>query len=114
MGDSYIAAVKDWPDYEDGSVAHRKVGSYPPNAFGLHEMHGNVGEWCGDGYSHNAYRLERGLDPLAPTGLSDSRVYRGGSFQRTGASARSSGRFPSPPSYAAADVGVRPARAVSR
>lgn len=50
------------------------VGSYPPNAWGLHDMHGNVWEWCRDGYTETP---RGGMDPLEePT--TPTRVMRGG------------------------------------
>ena len=56
------------------------VGSYPPNAWGLHDMHGNVWEWCRDGFTA---RPGGGMDPLeAPT--SPRRAYRGGCWHNSG------------------------------
>jgi formylglycine-generating enzyme required for sulfatase activity len=69
------------------------VGSYPPNAFGLYDTIGNVGEWCQDIY-HDSYNnaptdgsaWETGGDP-------EIRVYRGGAYDSSAASCRSAMRF---------------------
>ena len=54
------------------------VGSFPSNAFGLYDMHGNVWEWCEDTYHKDAYKNHHRQNPLVTSGGS-SRVLRGGS-----------------------------------
>jgi formylglycine-generating enzyme required for sulfatase activity len=60
-----------------------KVGSYKPNGFGLHDMHGNVLEWCSDWYSSDYYATSPKRDPQGPFDGS-SRVFRGGCWGRYG------------------------------
>ncbi len=57
-----------------------QVASYPRNAFGLHDMHGNVWEWCRDWYAEKTDDLAE-KDPERTVKQSDDRrVLRGGSW----------------------------------
>ncbi len=55
------------------------VGSYPPNAWDLYDMHGNVSEWCRDWYSHDYYADSPEDDPAGPV-TGSRRVIRGGAY----------------------------------
>jgi formylglycine-generating enzyme required for sulfatase activity len=57
-----------------------KVGSYPPNAFGLYDMHGNVWEWCQDWYGYDYYWESPVVDPQGPSSEAADRVIRGGGW----------------------------------
>jgi formylglycine-generating enzyme required for sulfatase activity len=55
------------------------VGSYPANRFGVHDLHGNVWEWCQDLYDANYYQHSPKKDP-ASSSDGTRRVLRGGSW----------------------------------
>ena len=63
-----------------------RVGSYPANALGLHDMHGNVFEWCADRYAE--YPAGHVTNPRGPSEGGSDRVIRGGGWYFPGATCR--------------------------
>ncbi|VTR96770.1 bifunctional serine/threonine-protein kinase/formylglycine-generating enzyme family protein [Tuwongella immobilis] len=84
-----------------------QVGRYSPNLWGLHDVHGNVAEWCLDWFSEKGYPDSAPVsDPVGPES-GKLRIVRGGSWQTGGAQCRSAARAGRPPEYQGADVGFR-------
>ncbi len=90
----------------DGYVYTAPVGRYNPNDWGLFDMHGNVWEWCSDGYSADYYKQSPVDDPQGPPGAS-SRVIRGGGWRFGPRGARSAYRSGGAPGYRSSLLGFR-------
>ena len=93
-----------------GSEETTDVGKYPANAWGFHDMHGNVWEWCADWYGdYPRLEWDRALparDPVGPA-VGSNRVKRGGSWNFTAFNARSPDRNWSAPAIRYFNLGFR-------
>jgi formylglycine-generating enzyme required for sulfatase activity len=85
------------------------VDSFPPNAFGLHNMHGNVAEWCLDYFDEDFYESAGAneSDPVCDS-VRPKIVVRGGTWSRGARYCRSAARGWRPKDYRNVSVGFRP------
>ena len=116
LADQSLDAFLDTPikneDWDDGFDKPAVVGSLAPNAFGLHDMHGNVFEWCRDSFARfdvDAQPLD-GLRSIDPKGL---KIMKGGGFHSPAREVRSAARLRNSPTFRNWDLGCRPILQIS-
>jgi formylglycine-generating enzyme required for sulfatase activity len=92
----------------DGFVYTAPVGRLRANAFGLHDLHGNVWEWCWDWYDKDYYGQSPGVDPLGPSHSAVRyRVIRGGCWLNVPRDVRSALRRGNVPGHRDYGLGFR-------
>jgi len=107
-----VRPIRDWPEFDDGIAVHAPVGSLRPNRFGLHDVIGNVAEWCRDRDGKYDAPRRSGDGEILETIEHRSRILRGGSFRARVTDCRSAHRNFFARETSVETVGVRPARAL--
>ena len=95
-----------WHNGNSGGAPH-PVGQKSPNAWGLYDMHGNVYEWCQDFWKDGYGNASKDGSACTTGKQEDSRVRRGGSWDRPPDNARSAFRGSGKPDNRRNDAGLR-------
>jgi formylglycine-generating enzyme required for sulfatase activity/tRNA A-37 threonylcarbamoyl transferase component Bud32 len=101
FGDAISAELANYQEHRRKTTP---VGMFPANAFGLHDMHGNVWEWCHDWIAD--YPEGDVIDPKGPD-KGTHRAQRGASWGSGAVFCRAACRWGNSPDFRASDTGFR-------
>ena len=101
-----FSVLNDFFDIDDNYPFTAPVGQFKANIWGLHDMHGNVSEWCKDWVNKDYYKVSPQKDPSGPS-QGKFRAMRGGSFITVPRSSRSAFRQGDTPSGRGYSSGFR-------
>jgi len=103
----YFGNVLSTADANFNSNSTVKVGTYPPNSFGLYDMHGNVWEWCLDVWHDNYKGAPSDGSSWMKEGDNNYLIIRGGSWLSSPRVCRSAFRYFYSPDSRDLDIGFR-------